>query len=344
VGNGETLSYSDALNDEATYLYIPPSEAINIPAYVEGVTWGSTQTATAHFEFSDDKDELETEFFPIRYDSNSVSGIGFHATANIEYSQNRVEYSNQTFPKDDAKRYHMEKQESAELTLTALDQSTDDGYDEYGFNSKNRSSLGINAKYIDTGENYETEGDYEHIDISVNFDTSNLPEETILNGSYSLYYTLKLEQKQDANTSKGYTYVPVSIDSLDTSYLKKDSLKLYTKGADLIRLPDSTENEYYYKIDLPLDRTQWETDYSEGQFTARLSFDVKTAAELEKLSGYLYSNYRISMTANIVKTNDINTVYAGDEDCVVWTNAKINPNFVTPNSSTDQNINLGENP
>ena len=323
VGNGETLSGSDALDEAAPYLYIPPSEAITIPAY-DDTKWISTQTASVNFEFSDDNDELEEEFFPVRYDGSSVSGIGFHTTANIEYSRDRVEYSNQSFPKDDAKRYHMEKQESAELTLTALDQSTADGYDEYGFNSNNRSSLGINAKYIGSGENYDTEGDHEHIDISVNFDVSSLPEETILDGSYSLLYTLKLEQKQDAATAKGYNYEKVPIET----YMKENSFTLFSKGADL-QPTSTTDNIYTYKIPLSRDRTQWLTDYSAGQFTARLSFDVKTAAELENIAGYLYSNYRIYMTANIVKTSDVNNVYAGDDDCVVWTNAKVNAKFVT---------------
>lgn len=326
VGNGETLSCSDALNDEASYLYIPPSEAISIPES-GGTVWESTQTATVLFTFSDDREELEDEFFPVRYDTNSVSGIGFHSTANIEYSQDRVEYSNQTFSKDDAKRYYMDKQESAELILTALDQSTADGYDKFGFDSSNRSSLGINAKYISEGDNYSTEGDHEHIDISVNFDVSNLPEATILDGSYSLYYTLKLEQKQDADAVKGYTYVKVPIDSTDDAYLKKNSLTLYSKGAAIT--PKTTNNnEYTYQIPLPREAT-WLTDYSAGQFTARLSFDVKTAGELERISGYLYGNYRVSMTASIVKTDDITSVYAGDDDCIVWTNAMINPHFVT---------------
>ena len=332
VGNGNTISYSDALDDEANYLYVPPAEAITIPAYVEGTTWVSTQTATVEFEFSEDKDELEDEFFPIRYDGSSVAGIGFHSTANIEYSRDRVEYSNQTFPKDDAKRYHMEQQENAELTLTALDQSTADGYDEYGFNSNNRSSLGINAKYISGGENYSQEGDFEHIDISVNFDVSNLDESTVLDGKHSILYTLKLEQKKNANNAKGYSYEPVSIDSTDSSYLKKNSLSLFTKGANLSRLDTSTAYVYYYKIDLPEDREKWKTDYTAGQFTARLSFDVKTAAELEAITDYVYSNYRISMTANIVTTSEITNIYAGDDDCIVWTNAMVNAKFVTKNT------------
>ena len=324
VEDGETLSYSDVLNDEAPYLYIPPSEAITIPAYVEGTKWESEQIATVNFTFSDDKDDLEEEFFPVRYDGSSVSGIGFHSTANIEYSPDRVEYSNQTYPKDDAKRYHMDKQENAELTLTALDQSTADGYDNYGFNSNNRSSLGINAKYISGGENYATEGDHEHIDISVNFDVSNLPEDTIFDSSYSVLYTLKLEQKQDANSAKGYSYDKVSIDT----YMKNNSFALYSGGSKLV--PTSTVDDIYtYKIALPKDKSNLSIDYLEGQFTARLSFDVKTASELEAITDYLYSNYRIYMTANIVKTDDTNNIYAGDDDCIVWTNAKVNAKYVT---------------
>ena len=71
-------------------------------------------------------------------------------------------------------------------------------------------------------------------------------------------------------------------------------------------------------------------NYADGQFTGTLSFDVYTAGTFEDIEDYLYSNYRITMTAKVAKSNDEGTGYLGDNDHIVYTNAKINAEFVSP--------------
>ena len=143
---------------------------IAIPSYSQNSSWAANQTAAVTLTFEDNLDTLEDEF-PTRM-GTSRSGIGISSTANMEFNVDRVEYSNQTYPdetNENNNRYHIQKDQKADLTLTALDQSISDGYDHFGEQSKNRSSLGINANYLEKGLLYEEGKDYEHIDIAVNF-------------------------------------------------------------------------------------------------------------------------------------------------------------------------------
>ena len=310
---------SSTLENNSAYLYIPPV-SISVPAYNAQSIWSSVQTAHVTFNFDQDDEVLQLEF-PTRDSESSQAGIGFRVTSNMAYEEDKVSYSNQIQSATDPKRYHTLKQERADLTLTALDQETDDGYDRNGELSKNRSALGINARYIDTGRKYDAEGDYEHIDASSNFDVSQLPE-SIFDGTYTLIYTLELSQKQD--DGDGFAYRHVSIND----YLKE--FKVMGKSAALT--PASTTGGIYtYKIPLTGDPSGWPIAFADKQFSARVSFDVKTGLALEDVIGYRYSNYKLNMTARVVKTADESTGYEGDEDHIIYTNAKVNAQYVTGN-------------
>lgn len=316
------VSVDTTLDANAPYLYIAPVE-IAIPSYSQNSSWEANQTAAVTLTFEDNLDALEDEF-PTRM-GTSRSGIGISSTANMEFNADRVEYSNQTYPdetNENNNRYHIQKDQKADLTLTALDQSISDGYDHFGEQSKNRSSLGINANYLEKGLLYEEGKDYEHIDIAVNFDVNQLPM-AIYDGTYSLYYDVKLEQKQNSSNANGYTYSQVDIDTFLRQYA------FYSKGVALTA--DSvTDGAYRYKIPIPADTSQCLMNYADGQFTGTLSFDVYTAGTFEDIEGYLYANYRITMTAKVAKTTDEGTGYLGDNDHIVYTNAKINAEFVSP--------------
>ena len=171
---------------------------------------------------------------------------------------------------------------------------------------------------------YESEGDYQHIEATSNFDVSQLPS-NILDGTYSLVYTLELSQKQNDNTTAGFKYVPVSIDN----YLS--DFTLYGKNATALTPITTTGGVYTYKIPLVDDPSSWPVDYSNKQFNAKLAFDAKTGAALEAVNGYLYSNYKVTMTAKIVKTNNAGVGYEGDSDHIIYTNAKVNAAYVNGN-------------
>lgn len=320
--NGEAgVGVSSSLEENASGLYIEPVE-ISIPSYASNSSWSSVQQAQVTFTYPALDTELQNEF-PIRNSESSNAGISFYASANLAYSEDQVRYSGQTCKRaDNTKRYYMDKREKLDLTLTALDQDIDDGYDHLGEQSKNRSSLGINAKYIDTGLKFGTEGYYEHIDAAANLDASQLPD-TILNGDYVLEFELELRQKQDANNQYGYQYQGVNIDT----YLK-DFQVIGKEGA---LTPVSTEDGIYrYRIALSGDPSDWAVEYADKQFNAVVSFDVRTGSELERISGYLYSNYKLTMNAKIVKSDNLLEGYEGDPDSIVYTNAKINAQYVTP--------------
>ena len=275
------------------------------------------------FTFDEDDEVLQREF-PVREDEIDQNGISFYVSANVAYEADKVSYSGQLVTAEDGNRYHTLKQEKADLTLIALEQESDDAYDVKGELSKNRSALGINAKYIDTGKMYESKGDHQHIDAASNFDVSQLPS-NITDGTYSLVYTLELSQKQNDNTTTGFKYVPVSIDS----YLR--GFTLYGKNGTPLSPISTTGGVYTYKIPLVDDPSTWPVEYADKQFNAKVAFDAKTGAALEAINGYLYSNYKVTMTAKIVKTNNEGDGYEGDSDHIIYTNAKVNAAYVNSN-------------
>ena len=339
IGNETPVTENGSINENASYLYIQPAGPITIPASSTGTVWSSTQTATAKISFSELMDELEEEF-PIRYDENSAAGIGFYATANLEYSYNRTENSNQIQENNPllTNRYYIQKQEKAVLTLTALDQSTADAYDTYGSLSSNKSSLGINAKYINTGEKYATEGNKEKIDVSVNYDISALPNESVFNGNNRVKFTVRLLQKQNPSVeddasvkARGFKYVEVPMSTYleEFKFISKNSELVGSANGNMINyfvdLPNTQDLENYTNAQIiEYLKNQLLMDYDEGQFSGRLSFYVKTAN-----NSILYSNYKLDMTAEIVKKSDDSNVFDEDVDYIIYTNAKLNASFVS---------------
>ena len=83
---------------------------------------------------------------------------------------------------------------------------------------------------------------------------------------------------------------------------------------------------------LSTNRNNWTLNYTDngGQkhFTSNLSFDVKTEDLLKAIDGYKYANYRIKVTATISKGS---TAYLS-EDHVVYTNARVNAEYVVPSN------------
>lgn len=331
------------VDDLAPYLYVDPIE-ITIPTYTLGSSWSSTQTAVIEMDFGSSEANLLKEF-PIRTKTNGDwKGIGLDATAKLDFVSDRVPYSNniqEAGENKPTKTYYIDRTgQSGVLTLTALDQSTNDEYDTYGEQSKNRNALGVNGKYISEGSKYKgrtiNNGYLEHIDVGFDYDITNLPDEVFTDGDYDLDLTIVLEQKNDKNSSPGYDYTPVNIEDLtgttNTGYL--DNFVFYDKNDNELGLTNNRYNTtgYLYKtyhMDLTTNTSDWSIKYtnSGGQkhLTSNIAFDVKTDDLLEDITGYLYANYRLKVTATISKGS---TTYTS-EDYIVYTNAKVNAEFVT---------------
>lgn len=328
----QTNTVREVSRNDVPYVYVEPV-CLTIPSSTEAPDWSSTQTATVRIKFTDDEDDLANMFMSKTFDG-SFGGNDFHASANLDFSEDGVEHSNMRIS-DEAKnhRYYMRRQQKLELMLTADDQVFPDEYDKTGEQSQNFSALGINAKYVNTGKKYPVDGNTEHIEAIANIDLSSLPN-TYLDGTHSLKLTFSLNQKRNKNLSE-YSYNDVLIDT----YLQ--NFKLCSKDANTDGIQDEiTSNavksyvggDYIYTFPLTGDSSSWLINYDDEEklFDARVTFDVITADDFEEITEYLYSNYQLNMTAAIVDTETGNSVLSSDDDWIVYTHAKVNAQFVVP--------------
>ena len=335
-GNEFGSSTSGGVDDEAPYFYVPPI-TVEIGEYVEdSPTWTSLQTATVTLDFGSKEADLVTEFPPRTKTTDDQRGIRIDATSKIDFTSDGVAYSNIQQSVKTQRAYYIDRiGQSGVLTLTALEQNDNDGYDMYGEQSKNKSALGVNGKYINTGVNYTTTGELEKIRAGLDYDVTNLPDEVFTDGSYEMTFTISLEQKRDKAASPGFEYHQVNIEDLenqdDTGYL--EDLMLYDKdGHSLTLTPHNDESApLYYTYTMPItkDKSQWILDYSDTgaqrQFSSDVEFYVKTGSELEKIEDYLYSNYKFKVEVKVKKGA---TEYS-DDDHIIYTNAKLNAQYVS---------------
>lgn len=332
----ESATTRKNLDEGAPYVYIPPVD-IEIPEYVDG--WSSTQEANISLEFGQNENNLLLEF-PVKRNNNDYSGIHLEASAKFEFIEERVPYSNNITNDSESVpsnfKYYIDRTEKKDvLTLTAIDQPGFDAYDMYGFQSQNKSALGINGLYLDTGSAYDTMGNTEHIEAGLNYDMTNLPE-SVFDGTHTLTFTIVLQQKVNTNSGKGYEYIPVNIvdlnDSPNTGYL--DLFEFYGKNTtaplSLTRATGSQNGSNYlyytYTFDLTRDSSEWPINFvntaANKQLNANLKFNVRTNQALKAISGYKYSNYRLVVTAQI------SGISSQPSDWIVYTNAKINAQYV----------------
>ena len=326
---------NDTLAENAAYICLEPIE-IEIPDY-DGTVWQSTHVENLTVTFPNTEEALQREFMP-QYSYGSLAGNAFSATASLAYNADDVLYSNIKKSGESSQKYYVSAEERIDLLFEADDQTVDDEYDKYGEQSKNRSSLGINSKYINTGSKYvDGYGDKEFIEAVASLDTSRIPD-TYKQGSYNLIYTLSLWQKQDdPDNDYGYRYIEVPIDT----YLSDFKLKTDIDGdgtlseivsGDYVTKTVNGAGGYVYTFDLDSTIGNWAIafDQTEEIFDARATFDVKTADDFESISAYIYANYKLKLVTQLVpKIGAQNLSSYEDSDWIVYTHAKVNAQFVT---------------
>ncbi|SEP90965.1 hypothetical protein SAMN02910289_00863 [Lachnospiraceae bacterium RM5] len=325
---------NDTLAENAAYIYLEPVE-IEIPDY-DGTVWQSTHVENLTVTFPNTEEALQREFMP-KY-NDGLAGNAFSATASLAYNADDVLYSNIKKNGESSQKYYVSAEEKIDLLFEADDQVVDDEYDKYGEQSKNRSSLGINSKYIHTGSKYaDGYGNKEYIETVASLDTSRIPD-VYKQGNYNLVYTLSLWQKQDdPDNDYGYVYVEVPIDT----YLSNFKLKTDIDGdgtlseiasGDYVTKAVNGAGEYVYTFDLDSTIGNWAIafDQTEEIFDARATFDVKTAGDFEDISTYIYANYKLKLVTQLVpKAGTQNLSSYEDSDWIVYTHAKVNAQFVT---------------
>ena len=335
---GETTKLAD---DGAPYLEFGTME-IDIPAYSSG--WKSTQSVAVTIDYGTNESNIIKEFPPNSGARDDGRGIRFEGKVRLDFNKNRVNYSNMIENEKRTERYYIDRSSpGGALTLTAIDQKGNDGYDTYGEQSHNKSPLGVNGNYIRTGKEYDPDfGDYEYIEAGMDYDVSNLTVEDIFDDTHYLNIKIELEQKvnDDTEGSTGFTYVPVNIDDTggtNTGYLEDFTFFDRTGEGELVltHSNDGGDNGYYYyTYSMPLDPetvsiNNWPIKYTDTgaqkHFVANMGFYVKTNEALEDVSGYLYSNYKLKVTVTINGTSGI--LYS-NTDYIVYTNARVNAQYV----------------
>ena len=337
---GET---TDLVDDGAPYLDFGTLEIV-IPDYSEG--WKSTQSVSATIDYGTNETNIIKEFPPNSGALNDGRGIGFEGKSRLDFNENQVKYSNMIKNEKRTERYYVDRSSSGgALTLTAIDQPGNDGYDTYGEQSHNKSPLGVNGNYIRTGSEYNPElGDYEYIEIGMDYDVSNISVDDIFDNAHDLNIKIELEQKvddDDPESTTGYKYVPVNIDDTggaNTGYLK--DFKFFDRTGEgeltLTHSNDGGDKDYYYytysmRLN-PSTQSSWPIKYTDTgaqkDFVANMGFYVKTNKALEEVAGYKYSNYRLKMTVSISGTS-----YSSPVDWIVYTNAKVNAQYVKEKTS-----------
>ena len=328
--NGETVKeYGDSITDGEPYLYIEPIP-ITVTEQTNDQSWRSTQEVEINLTFEPDETTLITEFTSRSNDSDR-NGVQLDAAARLDFAKERVPYSNNIQKATDFPgiRYYVDRSKvNGKLSLNAIDQPENDEYDPYGEQSHNKSALGINAKYIDQGSKYSEKGDTEYINVGMDYDISQLPEDEIFDGNHALKLTIKLNQKQNAENASGFRYQPVNIQDADEDLGYLENFKLIGKpNTSALSLTEADDDGYlYYTYTMPLPQNkqgmaiQYNTDNK--HFNANFEFDVKTAAKLEAIPGYKYANYKFEVTAEITGSS-----YSSN-DHIIYTNAKVNAEYV----------------
>ena len=323
-------TFTSGLDEGEAYLYIDPIE-IQIADYVPGTEWSSVQTVDFVMDFGTDEVNLSNEFPARTKTTLDNRGIEIEAKAKLDFAQDRVLYSNKVVdgtysnPNVDSVRYYIDRtNNNGILTITALEQPENDEYDKYGKQSHNKSALGVNGKYLFTGDKYNPNTNTEHIEAGYDYDVSNLPEE-MFDGTHNLVVTIELYQKVNDNSSEGYKYVPVKFDDYNGSKGYLENFEFIGKeGEDpitLTRVIDS-EGEYWsYKFTTPC-TDQGDIRLLQKHFIGNIKFDVRTSDALEEIPGYLYSNYRLKVTTSVSDSS------FSSEDWLVYTNAKMNAEYV----------------
>lgn len=322
--NGEpSVTFSDDsllwVNDNAPFIASPVKEVSVSEINSNGSV---TVQETYRIEFKADDDVIAKEF-PSRSTNDDNSCIHISVSSNLAYNDNsKVAYSSKgNSVTNESIGYYMSLTQEAALDIEAVSQL--DQYDKYGLQSGNTSTLGINAKYLEENVDAET------IQADIRFDLSRYPN---INAANKVVFSIGLEQKQDSETNVNGVY-----NSVDLNYYLNNVMLLDDSGSTEIgEFTSGNNNTLTFTKD---NNGNWTAEFGDKtvgldyypdmkMFTAVLMFDVKTGDELKKINGYLFSNYKITLNAQLYTGDDLFAEKSYAYDTLVYTNAKINAEFV----------------
>jgi len=272
---------------------------------------GSKQfTIYAQISMTFTEEELSMEF-PER-DSGESYGVYVQAASNLAYDTETLAYTSMTerYPQDSHK-YYIETVPSATLRYTSKADDLD-AFDDIGAKSKNRSTLGVNGISTD---------DAERTNMPVNTEAYyNVQSISSASGATRVKLTIAFSKKTDTGSPiSGIAYVPITD---MRNYL--DGTITFTSGtAQTSSINLSTAESAVDSITVWLDATQCKRD--NGIYDIEISFNAKSGADFHE-----YANYRVDLTTELYDgdTDNDNITNTVATDYLIYTNAKINPEFL----------------
>lgn len=315
---------------ENTLLYVEDNASfIQSPVHeidVNNIDTGVQIKSQYSIVFPSNDTSLEDEF-PTRTSPGDLSGIKLSVSSNLAYNDSSgVTYSTKSITKrNDQISYHMSKVQKAVVKMNAKSQL--DIYDKYGLQSENMSTLGINSRYLEDNSTRET------ILANVEFDLSKYSD---ISNADKVEFELSLEQKQNKENGD-FQYNKVNLND----YLKNITLNINTSDGNLTPVGEFSNDNNNKLVFVRDQNGKWSAtyqdetvylDYYEDKdikiFTGVLSFEVVVGDEVKKISGFKYANYKLILNAALKSNGNNFAPNSFGEDHLIYTNAKVNANFV----------------
>ena len=294
--------------------YIELRNNKNLNEYLKNSTTGHDNAATIQVTFAIEYAEKNlTKQFPERKDeSDSTIGSLVRGFSNISSVAESGAYSATSLKAEDSHRYYTTNLSSANLTYNA-EKTPSSPNGQY-------SSLGINPFDEQTAKVVTNKG---HIDSTAIYSYIDLVDP----GDY-IEFNLTLTSKKD-----GYDRTPLVLgDYLNNLTIKAGNTTLYTQGTsvDNSQLKASISSDGK-TLTLRAHKSQLK-ELADKIYTIDISYDVLTGEANGFGSTKAYSNYKVTLTADIYAAIDTTASPDNpthDSDHIIYTNSKLQYSMIS---------------
>ncbi len=323
--NGGTASSCENvdLNLEANYLNVQTTSEDDSATLIGYLTSTGSFTISSEIVMNFDQDELQNEF-PKR-STGEEYGVNVRAASNIAYETSNLVNTSMTSPYPlDRHNYYIETVKTATLKYNPNADEIDTIYDTIGYNSKNQTTLGVNGLSADNCE--PTARTDMPVYTEAFYNVQSVSDEDISEAKV-LKLTFKLEKKTDSEGN------PVP----DADYEAIANMQNYINGNITFKSNNAevTAEATGSTVTVYLDVEQCAP--SGKLFDIDISFNAKSGGSFRE-----YANYKIDLKAELYKTalrdaesgkitgviNESIITSSPAEDYLIYTNAKINPEFI----------------
>ena len=291
-------------------------------------------------DFDDSKIDVE---FPQK--TRTDAGVSARVASNLAYSTDGLAFSSSSKPANDRleRLFYRTSMDTASLYYNP--ETPDfDKYDYDGEYSENYTRVGVNGR--------NSMSEYMPIDTLARYDLQKVAQ--MWDEGANVQLTISLQKKvDDVETAEGVkTITKVRYADLDdiTKYwgglkLKdgkpidkqlengsyqltpKDTTSIWVESGDYKQEISVSANTQTIVVTIPKSQVEYDSSTNEAKF--HISFNAKTGVNFTK-----YANYKVNLTVQLLdnKGEPIETCTASDY--VIYTNAKINNEFIESNVST----------